>query len=184
VCALDKFTLNRQEAVLMVVDIQERLAPAMKYGKQVISRTNTMLAVAADTGIPVIVTEQYPQGLGRTVAEINTGSGTAVYEKTTFSGCTAEAAAALKELGRKKIIVTGMETHVCVLQTVRDLLARHYQVFVVGDAVCSRTKENYRSGLSLMSQMGAVVTNTETVFFDLMKEAATPQFRKLSPLIK
>ena len=77
-----------------------------------------------------------------------------------------------------------METHVCVFQTVRDLLAQRYQVFVVGDAVCSRTKENYRNGLSLMSLMGAVATNTETVFFDLMKEADTPQFRELSQLIK
>jgi nicotinamidase-related amidase len=83
-----------------------------------------------------------------------------------------------------KVIIAGMETHVCVFQTVRSLLARGYQVFVVGDAVCSRTKENYLNGLALMSLMGAVITNTETVFFDLIKEAGTPLFKELSQLIK
>ncbi|MDP4161146.1 MAG: isochorismatase family protein, partial [Bacillota bacterium] len=106
------------------------------------------------------------------------------FEKVTFSGCINEVSTALKGLGRKKIIITGMETHVCVFQTVRDLLTQGYQVFVVGDAVCSRTKGNYLNGLSLMSSMGAVVTNTETVFFDLMKQAGTPLFRELSKLIK
>ena len=77
-----------------------------------------------------------------------------------------------------------METHVCVFQTVRDLLSLGYEVFVVSDAVCSRTKENYLNGLSLMSSMGAVNINTETVFFDLIKEAGTPLFRELSKLIK
>lgn len=182
---MDKFTLTREESVLMVVDIQERLVPAMKYGQQVIHRTNILIAIAAQLKIPIIVTEQYPQGLGKTVSEISTNLGAApTYEKTTFSGCTPEVAATLHRLGRSKIIVTGMETHVCVFQTVRGLLARDYAVFLVQDAVCSRTKENYRNGLSLMANMGAVLTNTETVFFDLMKEAATPQFRELLPLIK
>lgn len=181
---MDKFTLTRQESVLIVIDIQERLVPAMKYGKQVISKTSTLISIATNLGIPVIVTEQYPKGLGKTVSEVNISLGATTYEKITFSGCTAEVNSALNRLGRKKIIITGMETHVCVFQTVRDLLARRYQVFVVGDAVCSRTKENYRNGLSLMSLMGAVATNTETVFFDLMKEADTPQFRELSQLIK
>jgi len=77
-----------------------------------------------------------------------------------------------------------METHVCVFQTVRDLLANGYQVFAVGDAVCSRTKRNYLNGLSLMSSMGAVVTNAETIFFDFIKQAGTPLFKELSKLIK
>ncbi|VFU12708.1 Isochorismatase [anaerobic digester metagenome] len=183
-CQLDKFTLNQQETLLMVIDIQERLIPPMKYGKQVIKKTNILITIAEDLGIPVIVTEQYPEGLGKTVPEVSTGPGAVTFAKTTFSACTAEVTSELNRLGRKKIIITGMETHVCVFQTVRDLLALGYQVFVVGDAVCSRTKENYRNALSLMSLMGAVVTNTETVFFDLMKKAATPQFRKLSQLIK
>lgn len=182
---MEKFILTREEAVLMAIDIQERLAPAMKYGEQVIRKTNTLTSVAKKMGIPIIVTEQYPKGLGKTVSEISSNLETdLIYEKMTFSGYTADVASVLNKLGRIKIIIAGMETHVCVFQTVRDLLSRGYQVFVVGDAVCSRTKENYQNGLSLMSFMGAVVTNTETVVFDLMKEAGTPLFRELSKLIK
>lgn len=182
---MNKYVLIEDEVVLLVIDIQDRLASAMKYGEQVIQNTKTLISVAQKLGIPIIVTEQYPKGLGKTVAELsNYLEGASTYEKTFFSGCTSEVTSALKGLGRKKIIITGTETHVCVFQTVRDLLANGYQVFVVGDAVCSRTKGNYLNGLSLMSSMGAVVTNTETVFFDLMKQAGTPLFRELSKLIK
>lgn len=182
---MNKYVLIGEEAVLLVIDIQERLIPAMKYGEQVIQNTNTIISFAKRIGVPIIVTEQYPKGLGKTVLDVsNNLEESLIFEKTTFSGYTSEVTTALKGLGRKKIIITGMETHVCVFQTVRDLLAQGYQVFVVGDAVCSRTKGNYLNGLSLMSSMGAVVTNTETVFFDLMKQAGTPLFRELSKLIK
>ncbi|MHB8072376.1 hydrolase [Desulfosporosinus fructosivorans] len=182
---MNKYDLIESDVVLLVIDTQDRLVPAMKYGEQVIQNTNTLISVAKRLGVPIIVTEQYPKGLGKTVSEVsNNLEGALTYEKTSFSGCTSEVTSALKGLGRKKIIITGMETHVCVFQTVRDLLANGYQVFVVGDAVCSRTKGNYLNGLSLMSSMGAVVTNTETVFFDLMKQAGTPLFRELSKLIK
>ncbi len=180
---LDKFTLNREDAVLMIIDIQERLVPAMKHREQVYRNTNTLISAAEILGIPVMVTEQYSKGLGKTVSDIRTGAAP-VYEKVTFCGCTAEVTSALDRLGRKKVIVAGMETHVCVLQTVRGLLENGYQVFVVGDAVCSRTKENYKNSLSQMTLMGAVVTNLETVLFDLLKRADTPEFRKLLPLIK
>ncbi|KUO75852.1 MAG: hydrolase [Desulfosporosinus sp. BRH_c37] len=182
---MKKYVLIGEETVLLVIDIQERLVPAMKYGEQVIQNTNILISLAQKLGVPIVVTEQYPKGLGKTVSEVrNNLEESLTYEKMTFSGCTSEVTTALKGLGRKKIIITGMETHVCVFQTVRDLLVDGYQVFVVGDAVCSRTKGNYLNGLSLMSSMGAVVTNTETVFFDLMKQAGTPLFRELSKLIK
>ncbi len=182
---MGRFTLTQEEAVLMVIDIQERLVPAMSYGQKVIRNTNTLISVSTNLEIPIIVTEQYPKGLGNTISEVNYNfNGVLVYEKITFSSCTNELINSLKQLGKKKIIITGMETHVCVFQTVRDLLAHGYQVFVVRDAICSRTKENYLNGLSLMSAMGAVVTNTETVFFDLLKEAGTPVFRELLKLIK
>lgn len=182
---MDKFTLTQEEIVLMIIDVQERLVPAMKYGGQVIEKTNTLISIAKNLEAPIIVTEQYPKGLGKTVPEVSANLDTAsVYEKMTFSGFTPEVASALNQLGRKKIIITGIETHVCVLQTVRDLLGQGYQVFVVQDAVCSRTKENYKNALSQMSLMGAVITNLETALFDLMKESGTPVFRKLSKLIK
>ena len=182
---MNKYVLTEAEVVLLVIDIQDRLIPAMKYGEQVIQNTNILISVAKKLGVPIIVTEQYPKGLGKTVSDVsNNLEGALTYEKTFFSGCTSEVTSELKGLGRKKIIVTGTETHVCVFQTVRDLLAKGYQVFVVGDAVCSRTKGNYLNGLSLMSSMGAVVTNTETIFFDLLKQSGTPLFKELSKLIK
>lgn len=182
---MNKYVLIEAEVVLMVIDIQDRLIPAMKYGEQVIQNTNILISVAKKLGVPIIVTEQYPKGLGKTVSDVsNNLEGALTYEKTSFSGCTSEVTSELKGLGRKKIIITGTETHVCVFQTVRDLLANGYLVFVVGDAVCSRTKGNYLNGLSLMSSMGAVVTNTETIVFDLLKQSGTPLFRELSKLIK
>lgn len=182
---MDKFTLTAEESVLMVIDIQERLVPAMPDGQKVIQNTNTLITVSTKLDIPVVVTEQYPKGLKKTVPEICSNiEGTPFYEKITFSGCTNEVDTTLENFGKKKIIITGMETHVCVFQTVRDLLSQGYQVFIVGDAVCSRTRENYLNGLSLMKEMGAVITNTETVFFDLLKQAGTPLFKELSKLIK
>ena len=182
---MEKFCLSADDTVLMVIDIQERLIPAMKYGEQVIHNTNILISLAQKMGIPIIVTEQYPKGLGKTVPVLSDQlSGASSFEKNTFTGCTPEVLAALQELGRKRIMVAGMETHVCVLQTVRDLLTYRYNAFVVGDAVCSRTKDNFRNGLSQMSTMGAMVTNTETVLFDLLKESGTPLFKELSKLIK
>ncbi len=182
---MDKYVLLKEEALLFVIDIQEKLVPAMKYGEQVIRNTNKLITITRKLDIPIIATEQYPKGLGKTVRELNQNlDASSVYEKVSFSGYTREVNSALETLGRNKVIIAGMETHVCVFQTVRSLLARDYQVFVAGDAVCSRTKENWLNGLSLMSSMGAVITNTETIFFDLMKEAGTPLFKELSPLIK
>lgn len=182
---MDKFTLIQEESALIVIDIQERLVAAMSNAQEVIQNTNTLLSVANKLGIPTIITEQYPKGLGKTVPEIQCNiNEVSVYEKVTFSGCTDEVINTLKQSEKKKIIITGMETHVCVFQTVRDLLSHGYQVFVVGDAVCSRTKENSLNSLSQMSAMGAVVSNTETVLFDLLKMAGTQSFRELSKLVK
>ncbi|MGC7871381.1 isochorismatase family protein [Desulfosporosinus sp. SYSU MS00001] len=182
---MEKYCLNGEEAVLMAIDIQERLVPSMKYGEKVIQNTNILISIMKKIGAPIIATEQYPKGLGKTVSDVSSNlDGSSTFEKSTFSGCTSEVTSALQVLGRKKIIITGMETHVCVFQTVRDLLSQGYQVFVASDAVCSRTKENYRNGLSLMSDMGAVISNTETLLFDILKQSGTPLFKELSKLIK
>ncbi len=180
---MDRFTLIQDDCVLLVIDVQEKLLQAMKHGQKVVKNTNILLEIVKALGIPVLVTEQYPKGLGKTVPELNIDDAGA-FEKVCFTACTDDVKEKMGQYGRKKVIVTGMETHVCVFQTVRDLIRLGYQVFVVEDAVCSRSKENYKNGLSLMKEMGAVITNTETVFFDLMKEAGTPQFKELSKLIK
>ena len=180
-----KFTLNREDVELFEIDIQEKLAPVMKYRDQVIKNNQILMTAAKEINFPVIATEQYPKGLGRTVPEIleliDEGN---IFAKTSFSAYTDEIKATLENLGKKKIIVTGMETHICVFQTVRDLIKAEYEVFIVQDAVASRTKQNYRNGLDLMESMGAVITNTETVIFDLLKVSGTPEFKVMSKLIK
>lgn len=184
---MNKFILDKDQTVLMVVDIQDRLVPAMKtkIADKVIKNTNTLLSSAKELGMPIITTEQYPRGLGNTIFELR-GSidPNYVFEKTCFTAYTDDVAKTLKELNRKKIIITGMETHICIFQTVRDLLDNGYEVFLTSDAVCSRKKDNYLNGLKLMENMGAVVTNTETIIFDLLKVAGTPEFKVLSQLIK
>jgi len=182
---VDRFELTREESALMIIDIQERLVPVMERREQVIHNAQVLIFAAQRLGIPIIVTEQYPRGLGKTVKELSDVLGNfRAVEKLTFSAYTQEVASELAGLGRKKVIICGMETHVCVFQTVRELLRAGYQVFVVKDAVCSRAHDNHQNGLDLMDRMGAVITNTETVIFDLLKVAGTPEFKELSRLIK
>lgn len=182
---MDKFSLHREDALLLIIDIQEKLAPVIKDKEVVIKNTNILIETAKILDIPVVVTEQYPKGLGPTVEEIRENLENAqVFEKLLFSACTDEVMETIEAHGKKKIIITGMETHVCVFQTTRDLLNAGYEVFLVADGVSSRTEGNYRNGLELMRDMGAVITNTETVLFDLMKKAGTPEFKILSKLIK
>lgn len=182
---MDKFTLNREDTVLMMIDIQERLVPVMKYKDQVIDNNKILMTAAKEMKFPIIATEQYPKGLGRTVPElldiIDEGN---VYAKNSFTAYTDEVKGALESLGKKKVLVTGMETHVCVFQTVRDLINDGYSVFLVKDAVASRTKSNFTNGLDLMKSLGAVITNTETAVFDLLKVSGTPEFKVMSKMIK
>jgi nicotinamidase-related amidase len=182
---MDRFILNREDAVLLEIDIQERLVPVMKYRDQVIKNTQILITAAKEMGFPVLATEQYPKGLGRTVPELlEMIDAEDIFAKNSFTAYTDEVKTALKELGRKKVLVVGMETHVCVFQTVRDLISDDYQVFVVKDAVASRTKVNFLNGLDLMQALGAVITNTETAVFDLLKVSGTPEFKVMSKLIK
>ncbi len=182
---MDKFTLFKEDSLLLIIDLQEKLVAAMKYGKQAIEKTNVLISAAKEMNMPIFVTEQYPKGIGRTVPEINDNLENVIkFEKTCFSACSQEFISSLKETGRKKIIITGTETHICVFQTARDLISLGYEVFIVTDGVLSRKKENYMNALDLMKSMGATITNTETVLFDLLKEAGTPEFKILSKLIK
>lgn len=182
---MDKFTLKREDTVLLVIDIQERLAPVMKYKDQIINNNIILMTAAKEMGIPIIATEQYPKGLGRTVSNLlDLINEKHVYTKNTFTAYTDEVKDTLKTLGKKKILITGMETHVCVFQTIRDLIKDGYQVYLVKDGVGSRTKDNYLNGLDLIKSLGAVVTNTETVVFDLLKISGTPEFKLMSKMIK
>lgn len=182
---MDKFTLKREDTVLMVIDIQERLVPVMEYKDQVIDNNKILIRAAKEMEFPVIATEQYPKGLGRTVSDLlDVIDEDNIYAKNSFTAYTDEVKEALKSLGKKKVLVTGMETHVCVFQTVRDLINDGYEVFLVKDAVASRSKSNFINGIDLMKSLGAVITNTETAVFDLLKASGTPEFKVLSKMIK
>lgn len=174
---------------LLVVDFQARLCAAMpeavvaKHAKNV----THLLALAEELGLPVVVTEQYPQGLGPTLDTIAEAlpADTPRHAKTMFSAWRDPgAAAALKATGRRRWVVTGMEAHICVVQTVRDLCAQGFVVHVPADAVVSRTKANWRTGLQLAAGAGATVTCTETALFDLLQEARGAAFKRVSRLIR
>lgn len=182
---MSKFKIEADKAVLMIIDLQEKLLKAMKDKDKVIKNTNLLLATSHEAGIPVIVTEQYPRGLGSTVDEIKNNLHEYEYmEKTSFSAWVDEMKQIMNKLGRKTVILTGSETHVCVFQTARDLVESGYDVHLVKDAVCSRFDENYENGIDLMKEAGAVITNAETVVFDILQKAGTPQFKVISPLLK
>ncbi len=182
---MKRFVLNAEDTVFLVVDFQERLMPAIDRADKVLHNAGLLLRLAGLIKIPVLVTEQYPQGLGVTVPEIKEVLPEhTLFEKRLFSAFIPELEKKLVELNRPKIVVTGTETHVCVFQTVRDLVTAGYEVYVVRDAVGSRFKENYENGLALMRDLGAIITNTETVIFDLLKVAQGPVFKEMSGLLK
>jgi nicotinamidase-related amidase len=182
--------LSRARAGLLVVDLQDKLVPAMpaEIVARVIRNTAILIDAAARLGLPVIVSQQYPKGLGTTVAPIEAALAAAKphrFDKTEFStAATPEFAALAPRLGRDQWIVTGIETHVCVYQTARDLVARGSQAHVVTDAVCSRTKANWRVGLGLIERAGGIATSTEVVVFDLLGRAGGEDFKALSKAIK
>lgn len=182
---MDKFFLKPNNCVLLVIDIQERLFPAMRYQERLLKNNNMLLSTARTLDMPVFLTEQYVKGLGRTVKDLDfNGLTVNKLEKMTFTACVPELTAWLEEVKRSHVIVTGTETHVCVYQTVRDLIHLGYYCHVVEDAVDSRFELNYRNALNQLRDQGAVITNTETVMFDLMHVAGTPEFKVLAPLLR
>lgn len=182
-----KFDLFSDDCLLFIIDEQEKLVPALLEGERMVEKTTLLLHACRELEIPVFKTEQYPKGLGRTVpavAELCQALQSSDYEKVDFNAISNEIRSKLRVSGRQRILVTGGETHICVLQTVRALLKQGYFVFVVADAVASRRALDHQVGLEQMREMGAVITSTEAVIFDLLKQAGTPAFKILSKLIK
>lgn len=177
--------IEKDDTVLLIIDVQERLAPAMQFKEQSIKNINILIEMAKTYDMPIIATEQYPAGLGNTLEEIseNFDEDVTIVEKISYSAYE-DIKKHLESIGRSNIIIMGMETHVCVYQTARDLKYNGYDVFVPRDGVNSRYKVNFKNGLNIMRDMGINITNTETVLFDIMEKAGTPEFKKLSKLIK
>lgn len=181
---------RHQNSALVIIDLQERLSQVLNqdYLKKVCGNIHLLVELADELSIPIILTEQYPQGLGPTIQPIQKILDNKKYdrvEKTAF-GCCDDSSfnKKLKTLKRKKIILVGMETHVCVYLTALGLTQQGYAPVVAADAVISRTNQNYKNGLHLIRQTGAIVAPTETLLFQLMVRCATPTFKKISALLK
>ena len=181
------FWLDVKQTALLVVDVQEKLVPAMNQGlyRCLLQNVPLLIEGCKSLGVPIITTEQYPKGLGHTIAELEGAAQEQCIEKLTFSCCGDEGfVAALQKTGANQVIVVGMETHVCVLQTVIDLLDQGYGVHLVRDAVSSRFVSDYASALDLAAAAGAVITTTETALFQLVKVAGTDEFKGISRLVR
>lgn len=174
---------------LLIIDVQDRLARTMDEDvlDKLVRNTNILIEAATALTIPIQRTEQYPKGLGSTLPAIvaKLPEGHTTYEKTCFSSCGAAGFdASLNDTSRDQIIISGMETHICVLQSAMELLQQGKQVFVVQDAVCSRSKKHFKNALARMRQAGVIISNVESVLFEWLKDANHPQFKSLAKLIR
>jgi Isochorismatase family len=179
--------LDASKASLLLVDIQERLLTAMAAPDEVVGKCSILLKAAQELLLPVTISEQYPKGLGHTVASLQSGEAT-TFEKMTFS-CWRDDKLKnhfinLHETGRPLVIVAGIEAHICVLQTCIDLANSGFGVFAVGDAMSSRKPESVDLALHRMRAAGVEVVNTEMVVFELLERAGTAEFKVLSGLIR
>jgi len=178
--------IERERACLLVVDVQERLAPAMAEPETLVRNAAVLMQAAARLGIPVVVSEQYPQGLGRTVAELRSlAPETAFFSKIDFSCATDPGLRErIGETDREQIVICGIEAHVCVLQTALGLQRQDYEAFVVADAVSSRAPLSRETALRRLGDNGVELVTTEMVVFEWLGKAGTPEFKELSRLIK
>jgi nicotinamidase-related amidase len=174
--------LDRDRAVLVVVDVQEAFRPAVLEFERVASGVAKLIEGAKALGVPVVATEQYPKGLGKTVPEVAEQLGDVEpIEKVCFSAAEADN---FDLYGREQALLCGIESHVCVSQTAHDLLDRGLEVHVAADAVSSRTPENRDIGLHKMEGSGAVITSVETALFELVGAAGTDEFKTVQALVK
>lgn len=179
--------LDPNHAALIVIDIQEGFRSAIPAFGSIASRAATVVRGFQVLGLPVLVTEQYPKGLGRTADEIKNvlAAPAGVFEKSAFSSCGAEAfVAKLDELGIKQVVICGLETHVCVNQTAHDLMARGFQVHILTDCVCSRSDHDREAGLAKILASGAIPSSIEMALFELMQDSKHGEFKEIQSLIK
>lgn len=179
--------LRPERAVIVAIDLQEKLLPAIADRQKVVTNTVLILRLAEVLGIPVVLTTQYRKGLGETVAEVrDAASGIEPLDKTSF-GCFLDDAflRRLSELGsRDQLVVAGVESHICVAQTVLGAIEKSYAVHVVSDAIGSRTEANREVGLRRMERAGALVSSAEMCVYELLGRSDTAAFKKMLPYLK
>ncbi len=180
-------TLAPEQSALVIIDVQESFRAAIPDFDGLAARIAVAARGAQLLNVPVIVTEQYPKGLGHTAGEIRAVLPEALefIEKTAFSSCGAqEFVAQLERHGARQVLVCGIEAHVCVNQTTHDLLARGYQVHLLTECITARAEHNRQTGLAKMQQSGARSSSIEMALFELMRDAAHKQFKAVQKLIK
>lgn len=177
--------LQKENTALIVIDVQERLMPVIHYSEQIFANVNRLIKGAEVLHIPLLVTEQYPKGLGNTCKEIELPENTDTIEKMCFSCMQSdEVLQQLKQLNLRSLILCGVESHICVFKTALEALEKGFEVHVVADAVSSRTPENKAIALERLRQSGVFIVSTEMVLFQLLDEAGTDTFKAISKIIK
>jgi len=181
--------LNREDAVLLVVDVQEAFVRVMPGLPDLGGKIAVLVEGAGILGVPVVVTEQYPRGLGSTIEPVKNAleklHGHSLFEKDCFSCCGAtDFTGWLDGSGRRQVIVCGIEAHVCVNQTCHDLIHRGYSVHLVTDAVESRIPDNKRVGIEKIIGAGAVPSSVEMALFEMLVQSGTEEFKAVQKLVK
>ncbi len=178
--------LELDDTVLVVIDVQGKLATLMHEREMLFKNLSRLIEGAQVLGVPILLTEQYPKGLGETTPELKAlMPNVKPIEKLSFSSMGEETFVdALDDIEREQVLVAGIESHICVYQTVSDMLAEGFEVHCVADAISSRTKENREIGLARMKEEGAILTSTEMCLFELLKVAGSSTFKTISALVK
>ena len=179
--------LNLEDSLVLIIDVQDKLLNAV-FNKEQVEKKSAIIAEAAKIlGIPVVVTEQYPKGLGNTIPAVKDAlaEDTEIFEKTAFSALNnEEILEAIKKHNKKQILIFGIETHICVSQTTAAFRELGYEVSVIKDACGSRAEEEYLAGLERMKDNGAYIITTEIALFEWLKGAKHPNFKAVQALIK
>jgi nicotinamidase-related amidase len=181
-----EFIAGCQDSLFLVVDFQVGMLKVINSWERIAGKVNQLIQTANILGIPILLTEQYKKGLGETHPEVlREIKSPVICQKEHFSACMEpDFLSAIHSFRRNKIIVVGMEAHVCVLQTCLDLIKAGFQIHLVADAVASRVKENRNIAIDILRQGGAVITSTEIVIFQWAYRANTENFRKILPVVK
>ena len=182
--------MSRETSQLLIIDVQEKLLPTIDNHENVSAMCARLIYIAKEMGVPITISEQYPKGLGSTVAQVRdeAGNSTQTLDKVHFSCLSDNGLAAhlrgLKNKGHRQIVIGGIESHVCVLQTALDLVADGFDVYIAADAVSSRAASSRRLGLARLARAGAEIVDSEMVMFEWLEKSGTPEFKKLQELLK
>lgn len=183
---LKNLRIKKEDAVLVLIDFQERLVPAMDNKDFLVDKTGRLINGAKAFQLPILVTQQYTKGLGETISRLKEHLTDIEHiEKKTFSAWgEAEFVKALSETGKKTVLLSGIETHICVLQTAMDLIERGYKVFLIEDCTSSRSSRDMKYGIKRMKSMGVNITTLEAALMEMVEGAESPQFKQISRIIK